>query len=761
MNNTRSYTKSHTKSSFLDALSLSGNAMSTLLSRYTSPPPQTFRDHDLDELEPRPDDTLLSMDYDGHRMRSGNSTAGSDPLDSSPDDSTWASSRSRSRGKSKDKGKGKAVALAYQGKPHRRPSFIPPIPRDITEGLNAEAPSDPTFTPASEKSLIDSIFPRRIRAEEPPGRQRIQVDDTFGEFARRDRQMQKELQRLLDAQENAVEQRLGGSSVDRGRDEAVPPKTKKRPGSLSSRSVSFQDEPRSQSHVVPVRQPRVKPLTLAQTRSRIMGVMRTLADLKAEEDAYIATALAERKAGLSKLGTLRTQKEQIQNDMLEIEHDQGDDLTGSIRAMERELHSVSNQVEEYRRLLRRAEQTQATLKRRLEEAHSEAESRLSGYRGALRECEAGIQELVRRPGVRVLDLEGLEPPADPDHQPEKSNDDKDAETANQQQQQQQQNHLTGFDFFRFRPERRTVAMACDWWEGEVSTLERRRAVVERERDALEDGERVWAEVIDTIQRYEEQLTGALNSSEQQQQQQRQKQSSDEKDAAKGPAELMRRQWDLLLDVIRKLERARGYAEDRGWNFLVAAIAAESAVYYDAREVLRQMLGSLGMSPPPDAAASSTDYSARDDALGVRLVDMDGDGDGDDRVTSGQVGASGRLHPADDELSGSVIRRWEDPDHDSSHQQQQLVTDSRKPSDEPPSDLLVSGIQQQHPGESRNNNGDDSAAETEHDTDDNEVPAGLLNEAPTEAMTPDHRLHRRDDSNEVPPEFLSLHAGDRA
>ncbi len=770
------------KVSFLEKLGLGGDTMSSLLPQYNSPPRRPSNDLDLDEIEPRPDDALLHTNYyDSPKMPPRNSVTDSEMLDSSSPSSAWATS------KGKGKGKGKAVAIAYQGHPGSwqrhfgKPSFVPPIPRDITEGVVPEHMSEAPSELPSETSIIDSIIPRRIRPNEMPTNLRLQVDDTFRGIALRERQMQKELQRLLDAQAAAIEQKLNGSQFG-GQEKkenigTVTSNNKKRQQSLSSTSDSLRAEQPSRQHIVPVRQPPERRLTLGQTRSRIIGVMRMLADLKAEEDAYIATALAERKAGLSKLGTLKTRHQQITHDIYEIEKDPNDPLTNDIRTIERELHDVSGQIEQYKRLLRRAEQAKATLERRLEETRSEAESRLSGYKGALRECEAGIKELVRRPGIRVLELEQQQLEAREDSSGNAGGNDggRGGEgglgvTAAADQ------HITGFEFFRLRPERRTLLMARDWWEGEVAALERRRAAVETECAALEEGERIWADVIDTIQQHEEQLTGALGGRRQrpasppvgQQQQQ-----GSPRSPSPSPRDVMRGQWDLLLEVIGKLEGMLAYAEERGWTLLVAAVGAEISVYYDAKEVLRSMLRSMGLSPrerspvttPPAQHRQQQQQSSTSAASnGVTLVDMDAvdvedRAAGNNNSNASSKNAHWEIH---EELSGSVIRRWEDPDHQVDPQQQQQQqqrqtgdqqrsnVDNNPLSSSPasvPSDL-ISGV------------GGGGRRPSETDTDDNEVPAGLLNEASA------HRSHEESDDehhphqhhgNEIPHEFLSLHA----
>ncbi|KAK7753024.1 hypothetical protein SLS62_004973 [Diatrype stigma] len=774
--------------------------MSSLLPQYNSPPHRNSYDHDLEELEPRPDDALLYTDYDSPKMPSRTHSTDSSMLNGSPRTPASASS----------KGRGKAVAIAYQGRPGswrqqtRKSSFVPPIPPDITARRAPQYYPESVSDPAPEASFIETLLPRRTRPDELPTNSRVQVDDTFKEIARRERQMQKELQRLLDAQAAAVEQKLFGGQENDTKSVTGTPNTS-RSQSASYISTSSRREKSSRQHVIPVRQPAERRLTLGQTRSRIIGVMRMLADLKAEEDACIATALAERKAGLSKLGSLKTRHQQIKHDIQEIEKDPSDPLTNDIRTIEGELQTVSGQIEEYRRLLRRAEQNKVDLERRLEEAKSEAASRLSGYKGALRECESGIRELVRRPNIRVLELA-------PSQSPTQDQGEHDTGNGNGADQQRQQQYITGFEFFRLRPERRTLPMARDWWEGEVAALEGRRTVVERERAALEEGEAIWAEVIDTIQRHEEQLTGALsgegqpNNNNRSNNHDRNRSGSSsplaQRDGSIGPVsssspihsrasisadprDVMRGQWDLLVAAIRKLERAHAYAEERGWTLLVAAIGAEISVYYDAREMLGDMLRSMGISPPPPPleerspdleATQQSSAPLANHGAGANLVDMDvAEEQGKRGGSSGGGGGDALMH---EELSASVIRRWENPDLDvrddhgpqqPEDRQQQQQQQQRSENADPCADQfhpMLPARTPSPPGLSRQV-GSELTCTVRHavegemtdseDDDNNEVPAGLLSEVLATRHSEDEQQKRH--SNEIPPEFLSLHAGD--
>ncbi|KAI0377628.1 hypothetical protein F5Y04DRAFT_174134 [Hypomontagnella monticulosa] len=651
----------------LSKIGLSDARMSTLLPLHTSPRREP-EEHDLSELSPRPDDALLSPDFTrGFAYKN-------DTSDTYNESDTGLLKMDRTSARSK--GKGKAIAFAYQGRPQYARSrttnavddYNTPnsgaekdlqVPPGIWRpNIHTERRNSSNATPTTRPSLVESIF--MGRPERPSERTvRSEVDNTFKMMQRRERQMHKELQKLLDAQGAALERDLAGD--DSGKTSSDDTKRGVSPGSTTSTEHSKL----SAGSVVPVRQPKHKPMSKKQARIGIARSVTMLADLKNEEDAYIATALAERKAALSKLRNLSSRRRSIVTEMKALEEDSELPIKTEIAAMEDQHRTVCSNIEKLEEKLRALKRLKADLERKLEEARSTRDSSLSGYKGALRQCDQGIVELMKYPGIQVLDTEDLK---------QQGGEDLAALMAK---------HMSGFEFLSLRLERRTTEMAKDWWEGEVAVLEQRKATVDKERAALEEGSEIWQQVVTLLNDFETRLNEALQAVTKQQL----NIASDS-----NPKPILREQYNALRLTLSELRRLYDYVETQGWNLLIAAIGAELAHFEGLKDFLTEVIRGAGYD---DGIITPTSPSND-------LVDVH-----EDTRTHLEVNGDD-----DEELSRSVVRRWDN-------------TDGQQDHDTPPADLLPGA--EEHPDES-----------------DNEVPPGLLSED-------EHN------TNDVPAEFLSMHS----
>ncbi|OTB17402.1 hypothetical protein K445DRAFT_34715, partial [Daldinia sp. EC12] len=418
------------------------------------------------------------------------------------------------------------------------------------------------------------------------------VDNTFKLLRRRERQLQKELQKLLDAQGDALERDLRGNEI--GKTSSEDTKQGLSPD-LTGSSIQTK---LSEGTVVPVRQPKKKPLSKRQARIGIARSVTMLADLKNEEDAYIATALAERKAALSKLRNLSSQRKSIAVEMKALEEDGETSIETEIATMESQHRTVCASIEKLEEKLRLLRRTKADLERKLEEARIE--------------------------------------------------------------------------FLSLRPERRTIEMAKDWWEGEVAILEQRKAAVDKERAALEEGSEIWQQVFTMLADFETRLNESLQDATKQ----HGLESGD-------PASILRGQYKALKRTLREIQKLYDYVESCGWNLLIAAIGAELAHFEGLKDFLAEIIRSSGyddgvITPTTSSVGGDDLVDMRENGISGVLVEPRSSGPDED----------------DDELTHSVVRRWDNPDV----QQQQLG---------PPADLL--------------------SAAAHRDESDNEVPPGLLSE----------------------------------
>ncbi|KAI1135944.1 hypothetical protein F5Y05DRAFT_405576 [Hypoxylon sp. FL0543] len=646
--------------SVLSKLGLGEGGMSTLLPLHISPPRRSPEEHDLAELSPRPDDALLSPDYSRESTPSG-----------------------MDRNTTRSKGKGKAIAFAYQDRPLYSRSRTTNSVNDYSfptssnqndlkvppgiwrPNIHSERRNSTNATPTTHTSFVESIF--LGRADRPSDRMlRSEVDHTFKMLQRREGQIQKELQKLLDAQGAALERDLAGEDAGK-----TSPKDSRRALSPNSTASAGQLE-LSGGSVMPVRQPKKRPMSKRQARIGIARLVTMLADLKNEEDAYIAGALAARKAALSKLRNLSSQRRAIESEMKAFEEDNELPIKTRIATMEDQHRQLSTNIEKLEERLRVMKRTKADLERRLDEARSTRDASLSGYRGALRQCDQGIDELMKYPGIQVLEVAELK------------------EQGAQDVAELMSKHMSGVEFLSLRPERRTIEMAKDWWEGEVAVLEQRKLVVDKEQAALEEGSELWQQVVTLLTDFEARLQQSVEEAT--------KQRNFEPDT---PESLLRDQYKSLKTTLRELQKQYDYVESKGWNLLIAAIGAELAHLESVKEFLKEVIRSSGY----DNGSLTPSTPSGSDLVDVR--------------ENGALGAGTHAEEAeeDEELSRSVVRRWDDVD-EQQHRDGSTV------------DLL--------------------GADGPREESDNEVPPGLLSEIHPHESEDEHQ-------NEVPVEFLSMHS----
>lgn len=643
--------------------------MSSLLPQHTTRPSPAGDDVDLAELSPRAEHALLSDALSINTTSRGkaklgrekgknvNVRSGSDAIGASV---TFQEPSGRSRDNTEDR---RAENEAYQDyEPESealgiwRPSYSSE-PRDVHSRATG-----------LQLSFFESMFGARpTYAERSPS---VKIDQSFKLIERRERQMQRELQHLLDAQDYALEKHLASTTPD---DHPTQPS-----GPLALNTQN--------GHVVPVRQPKKRHLSKREARLGISRCMSLLSDLKNEEEAYIATALAERKAALSRLRNLSTKRESIVIEMKAIESDRDQPIKDEIGKMERRHRIVCEDILKLEEKLRDLKRAKAKLESKITEAKSARDSELSGYKGALVECDKRINNIMNYPEVSVLELEGLM-----------------AQDADLRALVDQ--HISGVEFLSLRPERRTPPMAKDWWEGEVQVLEFRREAVEKERSALDEGKQLWQDMLARLEEHDQQLKSTFNAMSQY--------ASEEQQTSEPNSlgEILKNQYALCKATALELEKLYDYTEAQGWKLLVTALGAEINYFEGLKMQLGDTLQVVGwadgvVTPRPGTPPGANPFSEGDLLSG-------------DRANS-ETALKGGL---DDELTGSVLRRWDNTD-------ELGLPASRAHSSTNVRDFL--GEAERH-------------EDSEHD---NDVPPGLLSETRDESD---------DEHNEVPLEFLSMHS----
>jgi hypothetical protein len=238
------------------------------------------------------------------------------------------------------------------------------------------------------------------------------------------------------------------------------------------------------------------------------------------------------------------------------------------------------------------------------------EAGLSGYRGALKEVDSQIAALLRRPPVQPVDVAALAAASG-----EAGGDDASP---------------GGLEFLRLRPERRTIGMATDWWAKEVELLEKRKAAVDMERRALEEGAEVWSEAVKLVSGFEADLRMQMKSPEE-----TRVANGAGYETEENPLGL---QSKKMRAVITGLEDLLQTVERRSWNLLICAIGAELEAFREAHMMLREALAASGLDTDEDA----TPRLARSATTGAGQISAGWQQEGDSRGRENNKGGHNAL-----------------------------------------------------------------------------------------------------------------------
>ncbi|KAN0091988.1 hypothetical protein V8E51_017835 [Hyaloscypha variabilis] len=356
---------------------------------------------------------------------------------------------------------------------------------------------------------------------------------------RTEKSIQNDLQLLLDAQATGLLQGFGGDAGGEASSDA---------GSSTPTTRSFH---RSSSRgkgggIVPVRQPKRRTVGLRGARRGLLRDMGDLIAVKGEEEAVLAGQIARRDEILGRVEIYEQKIEGAKNQLSEYsghggsisrEVEGGGEEGREIAELRTEERAVENEIREMEDRLAQMKARKRWLADRINESVNKREARLSSYRGALREVEQEVKEFLTRPPIHTSIVMG---------------DDE--------------------GFTALPPGRRTLDMAKEWWNKEISQLQLRKQEVDKEKAALEEGAVLWAESVDVVTEFEDELRKQMARNE-----------------VHG-VERLRDQVGRMGGVIMKLGRTLSIAEERGWNLLIAAVGAELEAFKEGEAILQGALG---------------------------------------------------------------------------------------------------------------------------------------------------------------------------
>ncbi|KAH7353971.1 hypothetical protein B0T11DRAFT_287729 [Plectosphaerella cucumerina] len=515
-------------------------------------------DYDLQELPPDVEEALLSENESRKDRLTLRSPSPMDAFEGRP---SSAGSSSKQKGR----------VHFFAGPP-------PPIARSVM----VQDPARSSISPRGGRSVLGSKLDAQPTLGssffETPWQKRSShiPDSIWRSLQRREKNLGRELQDLLDMQASSLvagsgpTSSVGTSDFDAFSDDGSSTPTATFYSAVSSRSrmtATLDNPPRANArgNVIPIRQPRPqKPRGLRAARSGLTKAISALTDIKYEEDSHLRTAIAERKKALSLIRKLSAKQEGISNELDMLSDESEEPLAKELRDLASQHDALDAQIREMEEKLAGMKNRRRWLGRKMDDVRNRREAGLSGYKGALREVEGELEALVRRPRIEPLDTEALAQDLQDDQSGVTSPTD----------------FMTGEDFLKLIPERRTVDMAVEWWEGELRILEARRKQVNKDREALEGGSELWQRSIKLVSDFEASLRSLMNGGT----------KGKSKDGTSPPGEIMEAQLSHMEEVIRELDNHLKEAEENNWNLLICAVGAELEAFQEAESVLRRSLG---------------------------------------------------------------------------------------------------------------------------------------------------------------------------
>ncbi|KAK5992975.1 Autophagy-related protein 28 [Cladobotryum mycophilum] len=525
-------------------------------------PKRSPSEYQLEPLSPRPDDAA-SLDDDLPRAWVNEQDVLGTPRGSSP--SSWRDKASSPGSPSKMKPR-----AMFAGPP-------PPITASmmLNKDKNKRSPggsSGPSRN--APQSLVSGIGPviGSVLFDQRQEMPAPKPDSRWRGLRRQENALEQEIQQLLDFQAAGLIAGSGGSNDPYGNDvdaysdgSSTPTGTFYSTKSSKSRmtnSLYVPTRATPDGNVIPVRQPtKDRPLGLRATRAALQKTIMAMARVKQEEDMHLEAALAQRKDALAYLETLSARKVDIHTELNGLDEGGDEPLGKELRELGIKHDTLDKEIHRLEEKLMAMRNRRRWLKDKMEDIQNKRDAGLSGYRGALKQVDAEVTALMHKPPIQPLDPDILSQPGGVDGEPESPG---------------------GIEFLRLIPERRTLEMTKSWWENEVTALESRRARIDADRQALEEGGAVWELVMQLVTDFESSLRQIMKPPSL---------SSSAKGKEKLPSQegMIQNQLPQMKNVVEELERHMVLAEEKHWNLLICAIGAELEAFKEAYSMLEGLV----------------------------------------------------------------------------------------------------------------------------------------------------------------------------
>ncbi|KAI9732715.1 MAG: hypothetical protein M1818_007449 [Claussenomyces sp. TS43310] len=428
------------------------------------------------------------------------------------------------------------------------------IPPPITSSVLLRSSLSPVGNGVSRPSAVDGGTPSSSRALRVLGRGPLSA---VGALSRREKALQADLQQLLDAQSLGLVRGRTGRDVDHASDGGSSTPTSQSAFLEHGGEGMALGEGRL-GRVVPVRQPRKKPVSLRAARWGILASMQELGTVKAQKESIVNSSMTTLQTLLRQVSDWSKKLDEFGIEMSRIrqgaESREVSELQNEKSAVETEIHEV-----EERLLALRARDRH--LGGRIEELENQREAKFSSFREGQRGVDAEVKSFLFRPPVQDIAVV-LE---DAGRKRNEADLGKGVERDD-----------AGEMFLTLPPKRRTLDMARSWLDSSISTLSSQSASILKERAALQEGAQLWDEAISLVTSFEDDLRAQMKKG----------------GSAAGSTTTLKEQVSKMNTVIAELQDKMERAESEGWNLLICAMGAELEAFREGMGILHGVLETL-------------------------------------------------------------------------------------------------------------------------------------------------------------------------
>ncbi|GAB7353667.1 hypothetical protein MBLNU459_g4073t1 [Dothideomycetes sp. NU459] len=444
--------------------------------------------------------------------------------------------------------------------------------------------SSPVAASAIPPPIVSSVYANPT--PQSPNAATTATNDDLLFFRRKQRQLEADLQILLDAQADGL---LAGLDPVSAEDDGAST------GSTTPTAQSLNLRTRSSTPM----QKSAK-LSLRDARKGLYTTIRKLALLKAQESDHLLPDVEECTAIVEQLGAWEKKRQGLKARTSQIEA--GTDYQRATE-LRRQADDMQNDINEAEARLAQLKTQQRRLRREAQEVDNTVQAKLSSYDSSLAMLEKNIKGFLED---AALDRE----PATQGHTHSREPD----------------------PFWRLPRGKRTLDMAQTAFTNERDMLLSKQQAVETEREALEDGAIVWKDVVKEVSEFERRLredmarlgNGSTANPGRRAKQPGMEHDDDADQSSGNMGELLAH----LDGTTMQLESKYKLAESRNWKLLVAAIGAELEAFLKGKQILESALTATAEdaetdpTKEPEGHKSDLAHGSSSKADGQAIHDLD-------------------------------------------------------------------------------------------------------------------------------------------